>query len=304
MKWESLPPAAAIADDNDEPDEDANEKPEEQPSQEPNVDRSNNDDEESEEKDAAAAALLRDGGRGAGGVEEEKGGEPGGQQGRGNGREAASTNGAGDNNDVADEVGEKEQEKEKQHRRGFSFATELFFLTHRALQVIVSSLDRRRGEMHKAISDNALAKTGRSLSNEDGDGEAAAGGGGGGGMAGHLLSLYKEAGSAISLGWALEGFGSDAVTGHACQLSNFTASWLGLYVGRNGLGDDSLTSSPNSSSLKVATAEFSKIAPSLIETMCASWVRSAVNGRDDQFLSRRAAENAAIFCGQIMERVS
>lgn len=49
---------------------------------------------------------------------------------------------------------------------------------------------------------------------------------------------------------------------------------------------------------------FSKIAPVLIETMCSSWVRAAHTGRDGQFLTRKAAEDAALFCGQIMERVS
>lgn len=305
VKWESAPPAAAITGDSDELDEGAHDKSDEQLSQDSNCDRSDND-EESEKKDEAGTSLLHDRGIGARGVEEEKRGEPGGPQDRGSGTESSSINGASDDNDAADEAGEKEQEKDKQ-RRGFSFATELFFLTHRALQVIVSSLDRRRGEMLKVISDNALAKTGRLLSNEDEDGQGAAGGvgggGRGGGMAGHLLSLYKESSTAITLGWSLEGFGSDAVTGHGCQLANFTACWLGLHIGGNGLGDDGLMSTPRSSSLSSVTAEFSKIASPLIETMCASWVRGALNGQDNQFLSRRAAEDAAIFCGQIMERV-
>lgn len=305
VKWESVPPAAAVTDDSDEPGEDAHDKSDEQLSQDPICDRSDNND-EGEKNDEAETSPRHGGGIGARGVDEEKGGEPGGQQDRRGGRESASMNSASDHNDAADEVGDKEQEKDKQ-RRGFSFATELFFLTHRALQVIVSSLDRRRGEMLRVISDNALAKTGRLLSNEDEDGQGAAGGvgggGGGGGMAGHLLSLYKEASTAISLGWALEGFGSDAVAGHGCQLANFTACWLGLHIGGNGLGDDGLTSTPKSSPLSSVTPEFSKIASSLIETMCASWVRGAVNGQDNEFLSRRAAEDAAICCGQIMERV-
>lgn len=298
-------PAAAIAGDNDEPGDDADQKPDEQPSSRDPSGKPSDGDEESEEEGEAATVLPRDGGKGAVGVEEEKGGETGGEQDRGgssSSREGPTTNGAVNTNEVAEEAGEKEQEKGNE-REGFSFATELFFLTHRALQVIVSCLDRRRGEMLKVVSDNALAKTGRPLSNEEDDGEVAAGGGGGG-MAGRLFSIYKEASTAVSLGWALEGFGSDAVTGHGCQLANFTACWLRLHiVGENGSGGDAPASAPSSSSLSVVTKQLSKITPILIETMCASWVRGALNGRDDQFLSRRAAEDAAIFCGQMMELV-
>ncbi|CAM9366400.1 unnamed protein product [Ectocarpus sp. 6 AP-2014] len=262
----------------------------------------------------------------SGGVEEEKdggAGEP--RESSGEAAAAATICGSGDDvgNEVAsaaaaaaaadDEGEEEEREQEEPPRRGFSFATELFFLTHRALQVIISPLDRRRGEMRKRISDIALARTGLSLSgDDDAEGEDEAGRG----MAGFALKIFKEANSAISLAWSVEGFGSDAVTGHACQLALFSASWLELYIGEgNATNSSNFLRSPSGASLPVAAAEgsasaaaaaatsVSKIAPPLIETICASWVRGASNGRDEQFLSRRAAEDAATFCGKIMERV-
>ncbi|CAM9936186.1 unnamed protein product, partial [Ectocarpus sp. 12 AP-2014] len=261
------------------------------------------------------------------GVEEEKDGRAG-EQRESSGEAAATATICGNSDDVGNEVAsaaaaaaaaaddegeEEEREQEEPPRRGFSFATELFFLTHRALQVIMSPLDRRRGEMRKRISDIALARTGLSLT---GDGDAEGEDEAGRGATGFALRIFKEADSAISLAWSVEGFSSDAVTGHACQLALFSASWLELYIGEgNAASSSNGLRSPSGAPIHVAGAEgsasaaatpatsVSKIAPPLIETICASWVRGASNGRDEQFLSRRAAEDAATFCGKIMERV-
>ena len=313
--------STVITHDDDEPEEEPNEQPNEQQAPEPNLERSRDggddgDDDEGREEvavaEAPAAAAAVASHHGGQGVEEQKEGEPGGQQERGSsGREAAaaSTDGT-DGSDRNDDgvAGGTPAKDEENARRGFSFATELFFLTHRALQVIVSPLERRRGEMQRILDSTALQRHGISLSGgKDGSDEAAAAAaaGGGGGAYGRVLGVYKEARSAISHGWALEGFGSDAVTGLGCQLANFTKSWLGLYVSGGGGVLASFPSAPSSLSVaEEAAAAFSKITPTLIETMCAAWVRAASNGRENKFLSRRAAEDAAVFCGEVMERVS
>lgn len=237
------------------------------------------------------------------GVEEEKGREPE-EHHRGN---STSTEGSNDGGEGGQDQEQQQgrEGKEQQRRRGFNFATELFFLTHRALQVIVASLHKRREEESRILHDTALARTGLALHDEDEGADLAAAPFGDGAAAKLQLRVYEEASSAMSLGWALEGFGSDAVTGHACQLAIFTASWLGLYmdralaggIGLSGYGVISLA--PASSS-----TTFSTITPVLIETICSSWMTAALNGRDDQFLTRRGAEDAAQFCGQTMERVS
>lgn len=241
------------------------------------------------------------------GVGEAKGGEPKGRHRREASPSERSNNGGEDGKDQGQE---QEREGEEQpRRRGFNFATELFFLTHRALQVIVASLAKRQEEAYKILGDATLARTGLTLVDEDEGQDLAAAPFANGGVARLQLRVFKEASSAMSLGWALEGFGSDAVTGHACQLAMFTASWLGLYIdggqsGAVGIGGDGgfgVISPPVPSSFSTT---FSKVAPSLIETMCSSWVRAALNGRNDQFLTRQAAEDAAQFCGHIMERVS
>lgn len=162
-------------------------------------------------------------------------------------------------------------------------------------------MERRHREMQKIIHDTALATTGLAISGDDAAGAGEAGVDGDNTKARVVLDFYKEASSAISLGWALEGFGSDAVTGDACQLATFTAFWLGLYIDRGGDGG---VSNDGSLSQPSSPAASSKIIPPLIETMCGSWVRAASFGRPDQFLSRSSAEDAAMFCGQLMERVS
>lgn len=313
MNWSSGLPAASIDDDDEDPDD--CEGDEEVGHGDRNV------------GGGAAAAAEATSPNDSGGVEEEKNGGTGEQrESSGEAAVAATICGSGDDvgNEVAseaaaaadDEGEEEEREQQEPPRRSFSFATELFFLTHRALQVIVSPLDRRRGEMGKRISDIALVRTGLSLSDDgDADGEDEAGRGT---AAGFALRIFKEANSAISLAWSVEGFSSDAVTGHACQLALFSASWLELHIGEGNAISSSSNGlrSPSGASLPVAAAEgsasaaaaaatsVSKIAPPLIETICASWVRGASNGRDEQFLSRRAAEDAATFCGKMMERVS
>ncbi len=287
MTWAST---AVVADDDDEDDDDEpDETSHEQPSEQP--------------------ALESNGG---GGVEEQKEGEPGGQQERGNSSgttttsssrgEAAVSTDRGDRSDGSDDTAGKSAKEEEHAGRGFSFATELFFLTHRALQVIVSSLERRRGEMRRVLDSSALQRCGQSLSGgEGGNDETVAAAGGAAGVA---LRVYKEADAAMGQGWVLEGFGSDAVTGLACQLANFTKSWLGLYVGGGGGGGGGASSPLFPSSLPLVASGFSKVAPALIETMCGAWVRAASIGREDKFLSRMAAEEAAVFCGEVMERVS
>lgn len=264
---------------------------------EEDLDEESGDERESENEGGSAHAAVELAPYGEDGVQEEKGG---GQE-----RHRAE----GSNNGGEGEKGreqEQEPEEKEQHRRlGVNFATELFFLTHRALQVIFASITKRRDEMNKILGDFVLARTGLSLHDKD-EGQAVAEAPfADGGVARLQLRVFKEASSAINLGWALEGFGSDAVTGHACQLATFTASWLGLYIDSGqtgGIGEDGFgMTSPVLSSFSTT---FLKIAPSLIETMCSSWVRAALSGRDDQFLSRKAAEDAAQFCGQIMERVS
>lgn len=254
------------------------------------------------EGDAHATADLPPRGRG---VEEEKGGEP--QEHRRGEPTSAGGNDNGGESGKDEEQDQARAENEQPRPHGFNFATELFFLTHRALQVIVAPLTKRREETQRVLGDSALAHTGLTLGGDDDDEgqDSAAAPAAGGGVARLQLRVFKEASSAMSLGWALEGFGSDAVTGHACQLAIFTASWLGLYIGGDqtgGAGADGFGMvSPAPSAL---SGTFSKIAPTLIETMCSSWVRAALNGRDDQFLTRQVAEDAAQFCGQIMERVS
>lgn len=243
---------------------------------------------------AAVVELPPHGGRG---VEEEKGGEPEEHQ----GGEATATAGSdnGGEGEQDETKAQEEREEKEQHRRSFNFATELFFLTHRALQVIVASLNKRQQEAYKILGDVTLSRTGLTLLDEDEGQDLAAAPLANGRVAKLQLRVFKEASSAMSLGWALEGFGVDAVTGHACQLAIFTASWLGLYIDGDqagGIGEGPVPSS--------FSATFSKVVPALIETMCSSWVRAAFNGRGDQFLTRKAAEDAAQFCGQIMERVS
>lgn len=267
------------------------------------LDEESGDEGESKSREGNAHAAVDFPPHNGGGIEEEKGQEPE-EHDRG---EATSTEGS--NNDGEgrkDERKEQERDENEQHRRcGFNFATELFFLTHRALQVIVASLNKRREEAHKILGDVTVARTGLTLFDEDEGQDLAAAPFADGGVAKLQLRVFKEASSAMSLGWALEGFGCDAVTGHACQLAIFTASWLGLYIGgaqAGGIGDGgSSTTSPVPSAISTT---ISKVAPALIETMCSSWVRAALNSRDDQFLTRKAAEDAAQFCGQLMERVS
>lgn len=287
VRWGSEEPAAAAGGVADE-----------------DLDEESGDEGESDNAEGIVHAAVEPPPQRGRGVQEEKGGEPEEHQ-RG---EATSTEGGNDGGDGGQD-NQKARErvgKEQQRRGGFNFATELFFLTHRALQVIVGSLNKRREEAYKILGDVALARTGRTLLDEDdGRQDLAAAPFADGGVAKLRLRVFKEASSAMSLGWALEGFGSDAVTGHACQLAIFTASWLGIYIdgdqagGIDEGGFDMISPVPSPFS-----DTFSKVAPALIETMCSSWVRAALNGRDDQFLTSKAAEDAAQFCGKLMERVS
>ncbi|CAM9896804.1 unnamed protein product [Ectocarpus fasciculatus] len=315
VNWSSGLPAASIEDDDDDPDDCEGDE---------EVDH----DGDGNVRGGVAAAAEATPPHESRGVEEEKDGGTGEQRESSGEAAAAAATSCVSGDDVGNEAasaaaaadGEREEEEPEQEeppRRAFSFATELFFLTHRALQVIVSPLDRRRAEMRKRISDIALARTGLSLSGDDDDAEGE--GEAGRGTAGHAFRIFKEANSAISVAWSVEGFSSDAVTGHACQLALFSASWLELHIGEgNAVSSCNGLRSPSGAPLPVAAAEgstsataaaaaamtsVSKIVPPLIETICASWVRGASNGRDDQFLSRRAAEDAATFCGKIMERV-
>ena len=267
------------------------------------LDEESGDEGESERREgtAAVAEVLHpfDGQ----GVEEEKGREPA-EHHRGNATSTEGSNGCGESAKDQEEQQEQEEKEERHRRRGFNFATELFFLTHRALQVIVTSLDKRREEQARILRDTALARTGLALGDEDEESGVEAAPFAAGGVAKLQLRVFKEASSAMSLGWALEGFGSDAITGHACQLAIFTASWLGLYIDgtqAGNIGEDGFGMVPPAPS--TFSTMYSTIAPVLIETMCSSWIRAALHGRDDQFLTRRAAEDAAQFCGKIMERV-
>lgn len=51
-----------------------------------------------------------------------------------------------------------------------------------------------------------------------------------------------------------------------------------------------------------AAAVFARVPPALIDTMCDSWMRAARAGQAEGFLTLRAADAAACFCGQIMEQ--
>lgn len=235
----------------------------------------------------------------------------------------------------------------KEEEPAFSFATELFFLTHRALQVIVNPLKTRRDKMREIIDRSALAETGVSASAEISGGDSAAAvaaAAGGGAISPAAIALlrrvvFKETDMAVALGWVVEGFGCEAVTGLACQFGTFTAAWLkrqmsarlndanrfatggagaavtvgvdGVAVGDRGpvtAGSMSSVSpgriSGEGDAVKAAAAQtFARVPPALIETMCDAWVAAILEGQGEEFLTRRAAENAAYFCGEVMEQV-
>lgn len=214
----------------------------------------------------------------------------------------------------------------------FKFSTELFFLTHRCLQVIAQSLHKRRNKMLEVI-ENAAGQAGVSTltspSNgngngvNDGDGVPAAGldGALGQAQATRLRNMYTEASTAVSFGWSLEGFGSEAITGLSCKFSIFTAAWIrrqmadrGTNEGRGGSGAIGAARSPPLSSLISMSAAvcggpeddgFAQILPVLLETTCNGWIHGAhASSSRDRFLSLDAAAGAARFCGEIMEQVS
>ena len=203
--------------------------------------------------------------------------------------------------------------------RPFTFATELFFLTHRALEVIVSSMRRRATEAGRIVNQNALNHTGTSTA-EDIDDDAAAGAAVGASVDGtnsgavselswyQKRMMYKEMSNAMYYGWAVEGLGSEAVLGLAVKFANFTSSWLEHQLARHHLDDSRGTLNekrggdgvPAGATGKVVGV-FERIPSALIETTCDSWISAVRRDLHGRFLSNREAANAARFCGRVME---
>lgn len=192
----------------------------------------------------------------------------------------------------------------------FSFATELFFLTHRALEVIVSSMRRREAEAHRVLNQIAVSNIGASIS-DNVDEEA--------GTDAQVIPalersqrlIFKEANDALYYGWAVEGLGSDDVMGVTVQFANFTARWLERYIRhRDDIGKSRNTSySPpliGDNTVETPTARagtLGTIPHAFIATMCDTWVSACRRGRQGKFFSPREANNAASVCGRLMERV-
>lgn len=166
-----------------------------------NLDEEPGDERESETGEGRASASVgRPPHREERGVEEEKGEEP--EEHRR--EEATSTEGSnsgGEGGEGREHEEQKREEKERHRRRGVNFATELFFLTHRALQVIVAPLTKRREEAQRILGNTALARTGLALHGEDEGQNLAAAPSADGGVARLQLLVFKEASSAMSLGW-------------------------------------------------------------------------------------------------------
>lgn len=199
---------------------------------------------------------------------------------------------------------------EKDSSVAFSFATELFFLTHRVLEVIVSSMRRRESEAHRALDKISVSTTGVSIRDyavEEAGGDA--------GVSPTLDRsqhlMFKEADDALYYGWAVEGLGSDAVLGVAVQFANFTARWLERHIQHRGDLDESRDTSYSSPPIAENAVETSTVRAGIlvtiphvfIETMCDTWMSAGRRGRKGQFFSQREANNAASFCGRLMERV-
>lgn len=221
--------------------------------------------------------------------------------------------------------GEEDEEEDKDIEGAvgdFSFATELFFLTHRALQVMVLPLGRRRNAMLKNIDDVALARTGKSAAHNNNSNSDPA-------SSGTMLGVFKEAMSAVDLGWTVEGLRSDAIAGAACRFATFTAAWVERQIMMGDGGQDTPTRGGSSSSLKTvlrssspassspsegpvdgdgssgveAAAVFARFPVALIDNMCESWMRAANEGPTKGLLTLTAADEAACFCGKLMEQV-
>lgn len=192
----------------------------------------------------------------------------------------------------------------------FSLATELFFLTHRALQLIVSSMRRREAEAHKVLGQIAVSRTGASIT-DNVEEEAGADAEVLPALERSQRLMFKEANEALYYGWAVEGLGSDAVMGVAVQFANFTARWLERHIRhRDDLSKsrDTSNSSPSIGDNAVETpaaraGTLVTIPHAFIATMCDTWVSASRRGRQGKFFSQREANNAACVCGRLIERV-
>lgn len=227
---------------------------------------------------------------------------------------------------------EEEEEKAEDKRprekavaviRRFKFSTELFFLTHRALQVIISPLQRRYNKMQERVHDIA-AQAGVPLSSDNDDdafGKAA---------------MFQEISSAVHIAWCLEGFGGEAIAGLSCQFADFTAAWIRHHVPAATAARRRIltVSSPSyasrstvspSSSTRVMTGggapnsggggkdggeeeggpgAFVRVLPMLVETTCKAWIGGALaSSPSERILSAGSAAGAAQFCGELMEWV-
>ena len=188
--------------------------------------------------------------------------------------------------------------------RRYSLATELFFLTHRALEVIVSSMRSREAEAQRIVDTHALNFIGASAVN--GVKEDAAAGAVGDKVNPAVAAkrlMYKEIHDAVYFGWTVEGLGSEAVLGLSVKFANFTAHWL-EYQMRRGLRNVANSSLPVGDATEVtskAGGAFKRIPPALIETMGDSWMNAARRSHHGKFLSEREAANAARFCGRVIE---
>lgn len=182
-------------------------------------------------------------------------------------------------------------------QKKFTFSTHLFFLTHRALQVINSSLHKRWESMQQKIHDTAahagVPLSGNSYNKHNSD----------------IPNVYQEAASAVTIAWLLEGFGSESIAGLACRFADFTAAWIRHQLRRSAAESSPLAPSPleafgDRGDAKGSSACFFRILPVLLETTCAAWIDGAhASSRTERFLSHRAAAEAASFCGDLMERV-